>query len=202
MDVLCATCFIAPSETSKWNRISALNLVQSWVIAPVKRTKCHEQHKHFGGFIICKRGETLLKIILVADNGKPPTTRNCWTVHSLFLRDGRWTLWMMQNELNVDKESIVSILATNLCNRRICVLNTTADDRKCSEILRTHLRRTLLHQTFSGFGRLNLNFNSCKWQTLRTIILFYNTFFTIIYMFQATSCSTSGGQILLIQHLV
>jgi len=29
-----------------------------------------------------------------------------------------------------------------------------------------------------------------------------NTFITVLYMFRATSCSSSGGQILLIQHLV
>jgi len=32
--------------------------------------------------------------------------------------------------------------------------------------------------------------------------LFYNTFITVLYMFRATSCSSSGGKILLIQHLV
>jgi len=31
---------------------------------------------------------------------------------------------------------------------------------------------------------------------------FFNTFITILYMFQAISCSSSGGQIVLIQHLV
>ena len=31
---------------------------------------------------------------------------------------------------------------------------------------------------------------------------FYNTFITVLYMFRATSCSSSGGQIILIQHLV
>jgi len=30
----------------------------------------------------------------------------------------------------------------------------------------------------------------------------FNTFITILYMFRAISCSSSGGQILLIQHLV
>jgi len=30
----------------------------------------------------------------------------------------------------------------------------------------------------------------------------FNTFITILYMFRALSCSSSGGQIVLIQHLV
>jgi len=37
--------------------------------------------------------------------------------------------------------------------------------------------------------------NSGKWPTWRTIPLFYNTFITILYMFQATLCSSSGGQL-------
>ena len=32
--------------------------------------------------------------------------------------------------------------------------------------------------------------------------LFYNTFITVLYMFQATSFSSSGGHIVLIKHLV
>jgi len=41
-----------------------------------------------------------------------------------------------------------------------------------------------------------------KWSTWCTITL-YNTFIiTILYMFRATLCSSSGGQIVLIQHLV
>ena len=32
--------------------------------------------------------------------------------------------------------------------------------------------------------------------------LFYNTFITVLYMFRTTSCSSSGSQIVLIQHLV
>jgi len=41
-----------------------------------------------------------------------------------------------------------------------------------------------------------------KWPTWCTIML-CNTFIVIIlYMFRATLCSSSGGQILLIQHLV
>ena len=31
---------------------------------------------------------------------------------------------------------------------------------------------------------------------------FFNTFITILYMFQAISCSSSGGEIVLTQHLV
>jgi len=42
-----------------------------------------------------------------------------------------------------------------------------------------------------------------KWPTRRTITLFYNTFITVLYVFRAMSCSSSsGGQIILIQHLV
>ena len=44
--------------------------------------------------------------------------------------------------------------------------------------------------------------NSCKWPTWRTIVLFYNTFITVLYIFRPTSCSSSEGQIVLIQHLV
>ena len=44
--------------------------------------------------------------------------------------------------------------------------------------------------------------NFCKWSTWHIIVLFYNTFITVLYMFRATSCSSSGGQILLIQNLV
>jgi hypothetical protein len=42
----------------------------------------------------------------------------------------------------------------------------------------------------------------CKWPTGRTILLFCNTFITVLHMFRKTSCSSSGGQFLLIQHLV
>jgi len=44
--------------------------------------------------------------------------------------------------------------------------------------------------------------NSCKWPTWHTIILFYNKFITVLYRFRATSCSSSGDQIVLVQHLV
>jgi hypothetical protein len=37
---------------------------------------------------------------------------------------------------------------------------------------------------------------------LDTQILFYNKSITVLYIFRATSCSSSGGQILSIQHLV
>jgi len=41
-----------------------------------------------------------------------------------------------------------------------------------------------------------------KWPTRCTVTL-YNTFIIIIlYVFQATLCSSSGGQIIFIQHLV
>ena len=45
-------------------------------------------------------------------------------------------------------------------------------------------------------------YNFSKRPTWRTITLFYNTFVTVLYMFRASSCSSSGGQIILIQHLV
>jgi len=41
-----------------------------------------------------------------------------------------------------------------------------------------------------------------KWPTWRTIPLFYITFINVLYMFRETSCSSSGSQILLTQHLV
>ena len=44
--------------------------------------------------------------------------------------------------------------------------------------------------------------NFSKWPTWRTILLFYNTFITFPYMFRATSCLSSGGQFVLIQHLL
>jgi len=46
-----------------------------------------------------------------------------------------------------------------------------------------------------------LSNNFSKWPYLRTITLFYNTFITVLYVFRASSCSSSG-QIILIQHLV
>ena len=33
-------------------------------------------------------------------------------------------------------------------------------------------------------------------------ILYFNTFITLLYMFRALLCSSSGGQIALVQHLV
>jgi len=70
-----------------------------------------------------------------------------------------------------------------------------------------HMQHNCLHATYS-FTNFNvlltvyLGINSCKWPTWRTIILFYNTFVTIFYMFRETSCSSSGGQIVLMEHLV
>jgi len=43
--------------------------------------------------------------------------------------------------------------------------------------------------------------NSGKWPTWFTIP-FYDMFISFLYMFRATPCSSSGGQIVLIQHLV
>jgi len=37
--------------------------------------------------------------------------------------------------------------------------------------------------------------NSGKLPTWCTTTLFYNTFITVLYIFRATSCSSSGGQI-------
>ena len=48
----------------------------------------------------------------------------------------------------------------------------------------------------------NLQAPFSKWPTWHTTLLFYNTFITVLYMFRATSSSSSGGQIVLIQHLV
>ena len=56
---------------------------------------------------------------------------------------------------------------------------------------------------------LNIEFSVVgKWPTWRTITL-YNTFIIIIiiiiiilYVFRATLCSSSGGQIVLMQHVV
>ena len=47
-----------------------------------------------------------------------------------------------------------------------------------------------------------LRFNLSKWPTWRTIPLFYNAFITVLYMFRAPSCSSSGSQIILIRSLV
>ena len=66
-------------------------------------------------------------------------------------------------------------------------------------------RRIVKYRTILMFNLLVLwkyNEISSKWPTWRTIPLFYNTFITVLYMFRATSCSSSGGQIVLIQHLV
>jgi len=41
-------------------------------------------------------------------------------------------------------------------------------------------------------------YNSCNWSTWRTIVLFYNMCITVLYVFRATSCSSLGGQIVLI----
>jgi len=65
----------------------------------------------------------------------------------------------------------------------------------------TYLPSTLTHC---------LSFPSLKrWQTRRTLAndqldaqFFKNTFITVLYMFRAISCSSSGSQIVLIQHLV
>jgi hypothetical protein len=74
-------------------------------------------------------------------------------------------------------------------------------------------RLTVLVRAFGGFSRsLHTNAlilhqirswsNLSKWPTWRTNSLFYNKFIRVLYMFWAMSCSSSGGQILLIQHLL
>ena len=45
--------------------------------------------------------------------------------------------------------------------------------------------------------RILMLLNFSKWPTWHTVLLFYNTFITVLYMFRATSCSSSGGQIVL-----
>ena len=55
-----------------------------------------------------------------------------------------------------------------------------------------HLWKILYTVRFWCFSDLN------KWPTWHTNLLFYNTFITVLYIFRATSCSSSGGQILLI----
>ena len=47
----------------------------------------------------------------------------------------------------------------------------------------------------------NVN-QSLSFHSLHTIPLFYNTFITVLYMFRATSFSSSWGKIVLIQHRV
>ena len=66
-------------------------------------------------------------------------------------------------------------------------------------------RGTLSSAEFDSFWfckllrqRLNLR----QWPTWYTIIVFYNTFIIILYMFRALYCSSSGGWIVLMQHLV
>ena len=71
--------------------------------------------------------------------------------------------------------------------------------------------RVIQHTRTSANGReffsnfyvsltVHLSIIFSKWPTWRTILLFYNTFITVLYMFRATSCSSSGGQIVLLQH--
>ena len=62
----------------------------------------------------------------------------------------------------------------------------------------TMMARTHLNVSYTYIASLN----SCKWPAWRTITLLYDTFITVLYMFRATSCSSSGGQIVLIHHLV
>ena len=63
-------------------------------------------------------------------------------------------------------------------------------------------RQFKFHVRFWRFADRASWYNFSEWPTLRTILLFYNTFITVLYMFRATSCSSTGGQIVLIQHLV
>ena len=58
------------------------------------------------------------------------------------------------------------------------------------------------HIFFNILLTVHLSITLVNEPTLRTIVLFYNTFITVLYMFRATSCSSSKGKIVLIQHLV
>ena len=58
---------------------------------------------------------------------------------------------------------------------------------------------SLHHETYTTMQQLTLVNDQIDAQFF---ILFYNTFITVLYMFRAKSCSSSGGQILLIQRLV
>jgi hypothetical protein len=63
--------------------------------------------------------------------------------------------------------------------------------RYCSQKAKKHtsqmiISRIKLVTTRNDFG---------KWPTWRTILLFYNTFITVLYMFRATLCSSSGDKL-------
>jgi hypothetical protein len=58
------------------------------------------------------------------------------------------------------------------------------------------------HFFFLRFADCASQYNLSKGLAWHTNSLFYNKFITVLYMFRATSCSSSGGQIVLIQHLV
>jgi hypothetical protein len=62
----------------------------------------------------------------------------------------------------------------------------------------THLSLSFIVQRSFILRRHNLS----NWPTLCTNSFFYNKFIIFLYMFRALLCSSSGGQIVLIQHLV
>jgi hypothetical protein len=55
---------------------------------------------------------------------------------------------------------------------------------------------------FRCFADRASQYNPSKWPTWCTNSLFYNKFTTVLYMFREPLCSSSGGKIVLIQHLV
>jgi len=63
--------------------------------------------------------------------------------------------------------------------------------------MKTQRRVDIVDCKFWYFADRASWYNFSKWTTWRTIPLFYNTFITVLYMFRATSYSSSGGQIIL-----
>ena len=89
-----------------------------------------------------------------------------------------WTVTTKQNFMNFPL--FIFLTATDISRKQIC-----NKDVICN------------------FFYVLLTVQFSKRPTWRTIFfLFYNTFITVLYMFSATSCSSSGGQIVLMQHLV
>ena len=56
--------------------------------------------------------------------------------------------------------------------------------------------------SFDVLLTVNLSITLVNDQLGAQFFYFYNTFITVLYMFRATSCSSSGGQVVLIQQLV
>ena len=93
--------------------------------------------------------------------------------------------WSIQNPWQLITDGSLSSSATLRNNKQNRILNISAVETSDLE-------------SFDVLLIVQLS----KWPTWRTIPLFYNTFITVLYMFRATSCSSSGGQIVLIQHLL